>query len=278
MIAEKGDAKTLRVQNVSRAFGALTVLDSINLTVGRGEFVALVGPSGCGKTTLLNLLSGYDIPTSGTIERPASVRRVYQQDGLLPWLTVRENIALGKRDQSKAASGTAKSASENSASVEAISKKTDVQKSGSEKSDNTFVSGDVAELLHLVGLEEFADAYPYQLSGGMRQRAELARALGGNTDLLLLDEPFSALDYLTRLRLRQELGRILHLRPTQVVLVTHDIEEASQLADRVLVLSARPGRIRCEIPISLPRPRPPMHPEVIAAARRILTEMGLEES
>lgn len=273
MIAENGDAKTLRVQNVSRAFGAMTVLENISLTVRSGEFVALVGPSGCGKTTLLNLLSGYDIPTSGTIERPSSVRRVYQQDGLLPWLTVRENVALGKRDQSKATSGTA-----NLVSLESMSKKTDVDKPGSEKSENVNASGDAAELLHLVGLEEFVDAYPYQLSGGMRQRAELARALGGNTDLLLLDEPFSALDYLTRLRLRQELGRILHLRPTQVVLVTHDIEEASQLADRVLVLSARPGRIRCEIPISLPRPRPPMHPEVIAAARRILTEMGLEES
>jgi ABC-type nitrate/sulfonate/bicarbonate transport system ATPase subunit len=243
----------------------LTVLEDINLTVGPGEFVALVGPSGCGKTTLLNLLSGYDSPTSGTIMRPTSVRRVYQQDGLLPWLTVRENIALGKRDQNNASNGSERLVSERLVS--------DKSESGVAS-----LSGDITDLLKLVGLEEFADAYPYQLSGGMRQRAELARALGGKTDLLLLDEPFSALDYLTRLRLRQELGRILHLRPTQVVLVTHDIEEASQLADRVLVLSARPGRIRCEIPIILPRPRPPMHPEVIAAARRILMEMGLEGS
>lgn len=234
--------------------------------------MALVGPSGCGKTTLLNLLSGYDDPTSGTIERPASVRRVYQQDGLLPWLTVRENVALGKRDQNNA--------NANIGSEKVVSEKVPSEKLVSEKSGtgSASLSGDLADLLKLVGLEEFAEAYPYQLSGGMRQRAELARALGGKTDLLLLDEPFSALDYLTRLRLRQELGRILHQRPTQVVLVTHDIEEASQLADRVLVLSARPGRIRCEIPITLPRPRPPMHPEVIAAAQRILTEMGLEDS
>ena len=136
---------------------------------------------------------------------------------------------------------------------------------------------DTAELIALVGLTEFANAYPHELSGGMRQRAELARALGGDTDLLLLDEPFSALDYLTRLRLRQELAGILKARPAQVVLVTHDIEEASQLADRVLVLSARPGRVRCEIPIALPRPRPPVHPVVVAATERILAEMGLED-
>ena len=249
--------ETLQVQNVSRAFGALMVLEGISLTVGQGEFVVLVGPSGCGKTTLLNLLSGYDVPTSGTIERPASVRMVYQQDGLLPWLTVQENVALGKRDPHQV----------RSQAKNAVRGTTELPP-----------AAELKDLLRMVGLEEFADAYPYQLSGGMRQRAELARALSGNTDLLLLDEPFSALDYLTRLRLRQELGAVLQQRPTQVVLVTHDIEEASQLADRVLVLSARPGRIRCEIPIDLPRPRPPMHPVVVAAANRILTEMGLSSS
>ena len=195
-----------------------------------------MGPSGCGKTTLLNLLSGYDAPTSGTIERPPNVRMVYQQDSLLPWLTVRENVALGKREQGKG-------------------------KSKENAHDSQKPTPDVADLIELVGLLEFADVYPHELSGGMRQRAELARALGGDTDLLLLDEPFSALDYLTRLGLRQELAGILKARPAQVVLVTHDIEEASQLADRVLVLSARPGRIRCEIPIALPRPRPPTHPD-----------------
>ena len=244
-------AKPLNVQHVSRSYGPLLVLDDITLTVNTGEFVALVGPSGCGKTTLLNLLSGYDAPTSGVIERPPNVRMVYQQDSLLPWLTVRENVRLGKREKGKG-------------------------KSKGNVSDNQKPTPDVADLIELVGLSEFADAYPYELSGGMRQRAELARALGGDTDLLLLDEPFSALDYLTRLRLRQELAGILKARPAQVVLVTHDIEEASQLADRVLVLSARPGRIRCEIPIALPRPRPPTHPVVIAATERILAEMGLE--
>ena len=245
-------ARPLNVQRVSRSYGPLLVLDDINLTVNTGEFVALVGPSGCGKTTLLNLLSGYDAPTSGQIERPPNVRMVYQQDSLLPWLTVRENVIIGKREKGKGKSG------------------------GGKESQPKSESPDVVDLLELVGLSEFADAYPHELSGGMRQRAELARALGGDTDLLLLDEPFSALDYLTRLRLRQELAGILKARPAQVVLVTHDIGEASQLADRVLVLSARPGRIRCEIPIALPRPRPPTHPVVVAATERILAEMGLE--
>jgi ABC-type nitrate/sulfonate/bicarbonate transport system ATPase subunit len=247
-------ARPLSVQHVSRSYGPLLVLDDINLTVNTGEFVALVGPSGCGKTTLLNLLSGYDAPTSGAIERPPHVRMVYQQDSLLPWLTVQENVALGNGKKGR-----------------------QEDKSKIQNPKSKIGTPDTAELLDLVGMTEFANAYPHELSGGMRQRAELARALGGDTDLLLLDEPFSALDYLTRLRLRQELAGILKARPAQVVLVTHDIEEASQLADRVLVLSARPGRVRCEIPIALPRPRPPTHPVVVAATERILAEMGLED-
>ena len=257
MIAE---GTGLRVNCVSRTFGNLSVLEDISLTVGVGEFVALVGPSGCGKTTLLNLLSGYDAPTSGSIERPPNVRMVYQQDGLLPWLTVRQNVELGNREEKE-------------------KRRKGEKETGSLQSaiDNPFILHP-SSLLALVGLEEFADSYPYQLSGGMRQRAELARALGGNTDLLLLDEPFSALDYLTRLRLRQELAVILQQRPTQTVLVTHDIEEACQLADRVLVLSARPARIQCEIPIALPRPRPPLHPQVVEATQRVLAEMGVVDT
>ena len=249
----------LRVDRVSRTFGNLSVLEDISLAVGAGEFVALVGPSGCGKTTLLNLLSGYDAPTSGSVERPPNVRMVYQQDGLLPWLTVRQNVELGNNEEKeKRRKGEKERGRETSSLIPHPSS----------------LSASL-NLLSLVGLEEFADSYPYQLSGGMRQRAELARALGGNTDLLLLDEPFSALDYLTRLRLRQELALILRQRPTQTVLVTHDIEEACQLADRVLVLSARPARIQCEIPITLPRPRPPLHPQVVEATQRVLAEMGV---
>jgi ABC-type nitrate/sulfonate/bicarbonate transport system ATPase subunit len=132
------------------------------------------------------------------------------------------------------------------------------------------------ELLALVGLSEFADSYPHQLSGGMRQRVELARALAGETDLLLLDEPFSALDYLTRLKMRAELARILRERPKTVLLVTHDIEEAAQLADRVLVLSERPATVRQTLEISAPRPRSVTSPAVVEATHKILAALGVE--
>jgi NitT/TauT family transport system ATP-binding protein len=131
-------------------------------------------------------------------------------------------------------------------------------------------------LLALIGLPAFGDAYPHQLSGGMRQRVELARALAGDTPLLLMDEPFASLDYLTRLRMREELARILRQQPRTVLLVTHDIEEAAQLADRVLVLSDRPARIRDEVRLQVPRPRDLTHPEVVAAVHRVLTVLGFE--
>jgi ABC-type nitrate/sulfonate/bicarbonate transport system ATPase subunit len=131
-------------------------------------------------------------------------------------------------------------------------------------------------MVSLIELNGFEDHYPHQLSGGMRQRVELARALAGESDLLLLDEPFSALDYLTRLRMRRELVRMLGERPRTVVLVTHDIEEAAQLADRVVVLSERPARISCELTLGLPRPRDLTHPEVVEAVHRILAELGME--
>ena len=246
-------APNLRVENVSRAFGSLRVLDNISLTVSAGEFVALVGPSGCGKTTLLNLLASADQPTSGTITRPDAVRMVYQADGLLPWLTVRENIALGLRGEQ----GTGN------------------REQGTEDTKTRATSHEQS-LLQMIGMEEYADYYPYQLSGGMRQRVELARALGGDTDLLLLDEPFSALDYIKRLELRHALARMLQARATQTVLVTHDIEEACMLADRVLVLSGRPAHIQCEIGVDLPRPRSVGHREVVAATKQVLSAMGLE--
>jgi NitT/TauT family transport system ATP-binding protein len=235
-------APLVRFERVTLAFEAVTVLAGIDFAVREGEFVALVGPSGCGKTTLLNVCSGWLTPTSGTVRRPALRRMVFQQDGLFPWLTVDENILLG------------------------VDKTLD-RPEQRRRTD---------ALLDLIGLSAFARAYPHQLSGGMRQRVELARALGGETPLLLMDEPFSSLDYLSRLRMRRELARLLRERPRTVVLVTHDIEEAAQLADRVLVLSERPARIRDEVILDVPRPRDPTDPDVVAAVHRILTVLGLE--
>lgn len=232
----------LQLRHVSHSFDTLEVLSDLSFEVLQGEFVAIVGPSGCGKTTLLNLLSGFDQPASGLIERNGESRMVYQQDGLLPWQTVSENIALGLRHV-----------------------KSEPQR-----------RQEVQELVRLIRLEEFENSYPHQLSGGMRQRVELARALAGSSDILLLDEPFSSLDYLTRLRMRQEVARILQERPRTVVLVTHDIEEAAQLADRVIVLGERPAQIRYELGLATPRPRDPTHPEVVEAIRHILKELDVE--
>ncbi len=238
----KMQATALQLRNVQRRFGSVEVFRDLSLEVLNGEFVAIVGPSGCGKTTLLNLASGFDRPDAGTIERHGEVRMVFQQSGLFPWRTVRGNIELGLRSVSKKAERARQ----------------------------------VTDLLELIQLQSFEDHYPHQLSGGMRQRVELARALAGDSDLLMMDEPFSALDYLSRLRMRQELARILTQRPRTVLLVTHDIEEAAQLADRVLVLSERPAAIRYEVCIAATRPRDPTHPEVIKATRHILQQLGMD--
>ena len=234
--------RPLQLTRVSRRFGEVEVLHEITIEIGRREFVAVVGPSGCGKTTLLNLLSGYDQPSSGVAERHGHVRMVYQADGLFPWKTVAQNIALGLRH---------------------LSYENERQRQ-------------IAGLIRLIELEGFEHHYPHQLSGGMRQRVELARALTGDSDILLMDEPFSSLDYLARLRMRQELARLLRELPRTVVLVTHDIEEAAQLADRVIVLTGRPAQIRRELSIRAARPRALTHPEVVSATRIILTELGIE--
>ena len=231
----------LRLEGVSHSFGHMAVLRDISFAIKRGEFVALVGPSGCGKTTLLNLIAGFYHPVSGRVLRAGTMRMVYQHDGLFPWLTAEENIALGLR-----------------------------QVMASENRDEQ-----VRQLLSLTRLLDFSNYFPHQLSGGMRRRIELARVLAGEADLLLLDEPFSALDYQTRLRIRRELLRMLSLQPRTVVLVTHDIEEATELADRVFVLSERPTHIRLELRLPLKKPRTLTHPEVVRATETILNHIGL---
>jgi NitT/TauT family transport system ATP-binding protein len=231
----------LALHGVSHSYGVVQVLKELNLSVNSGEVVVLVGPSGCGKTTILNLLSGHLEPTTGSIQREGVIRTIYQQDGLFPWLTVSENISLGLR---------------------AVS-------------DSSQREKELSELLGLIHMIEFANHYPHELSGGMRQRVELARVLAGDSDILLMDEPFSALDYQARLRMRHELIRLLEKRPRTVVFVTHDIEEAAQLADRVFVLTNRPTTICRELPIGTKKPRGLTDVSVIKAMEEIFKELGL---
>jgi NitT/TauT family transport system ATP-binding protein len=209
---------------------AMLALDGISLAVSEGEFLAIVGPSGCGKSTLLRLLGGLERPMSGEVrfrgraltEPSREIGFVFQQASLMPWRTVLRNVALPL---------------EVSHTPRAV------------------VLAKAASLVSLVGLDGFADAYPNQLSGGMQQRVALARALIHEPSVLLLDEPFGALDALTRDRMNSELLHLWSLQRPAVVMVTHSISEALFLADRVLVMSPRPGRIRAEVPVPLPRPR-----------------------
>ena len=244
VMKDKRSDSRLVLENVSHSYGAVAVLNNLSLVVNPGEVVVLVGPSGCGKTTILNLLSGHIEPVLGTIQRQGIIRTVYQQDGLFPWLTVLENISIGLRSMT----------------------------------DATQREKELHELLELIHLEGFEHHYPHQLSGGMKQRVELARVLAGESDILLMDEPFSALDYQTRLRMRREFVRLLKERPRTVVFVTHDIEEAAQLADRVLVLSNRPATISRELHINAQRPRGLTDNAVIEAMTAILKELGLQAS
>jgi ABC-type nitrate/sulfonate/bicarbonate transport system ATPase subunit len=234
-------APVLELQGVGFDYGGTTVIDGLDLEVPRGELLCCVGPSGCGKSTLLALLGGHLAPTRGTIDRRGNSRTIYQDGGLFPWLTVRENIALGlpraMPDRERASK--------------------------------------VDDWLAITHLAEFAGHYPHQLSGGMRQRVELGRALAAETDILLLDEPFSALDYQTRLRMRRELSATLAARPRTVVFVTHDIEEAVQLGDRVVVLAPRPSRVRRVLDLPPGRPRAPADPGVAEAEQTLMNELGL---
>jgi ABC-type nitrate/sulfonate/bicarbonate transport system ATPase subunit len=231
----------LELSGVGFDYGPVQVIDGLDLQVARGELVVCVGPSGCGKSTLLALLGGHLRPTRGTLVRDGASRTIYQDGGLFPWLTVRENIAMGLPAGTEA---------------KARAKKID----------------DWLEVTHLA---EFADHYPHQLSGGMRQRVELGRALAAETDVLLMDEPFSALDYQTRNRMRRELVATLAERPRTVVFVTHDIEEAVQLGDRIVVLGPRPARVRRVLTVEARRPRGPADPGVAEAEATIMEELGL---
>jgi NitT/TauT family transport system ATP-binding protein len=238
----------VEISNLSMRFGTTDVLRDINLSVREGEFVCILGPSGCGKSTLLNIVGGFIQPSAGTaaidgvpVTRPDPRRIfVFQERGVFPWLTVDENVAFGLFRLSEA-----------------------------EKRDR------VTRYVQLVGLAGFENAYPRELSGGMKQRLEVARALAVHPDVLYLDEPFGALDSITRLQMRRELLRIWQAEKKTILFVTHDIEESVQLADRVVIMSARPGRIRRILDIDIAHPRDLSAPRYIQLRDIIFSEIGL---
>jgi NitT/TauT family transport system ATP-binding protein len=225
----------IEANNVSKSFtterGKVLALDNVSVKVGEGEFLCLVGPSGCGKSTLLNLIAGLDQPDSGqilangeNITGPGRDRMVmFQEHALFPWLDVRGNVLFGLR-----------------------------LKPGLNSKERQEVA---KYYLHLVGLEKFERANIHELSGGMKQRVALARALAPNPRVLLMDEPFAALDALTREHLYGDIQRIWEARRKTIIFVTHNVREAACLGDRVLLFSPNPGRIRAEFRIDLPRPR-----------------------
>lgn len=245
----RDDASSLRVVNVSKRFRAadgaeVHALDDASLAIAAGEMVSLVGPSGCGKSTLLRLLAGLDTPGAGElwmgnepIMAPSADRGlVFQDPNLFPWLTVRRNIEAGL-----------------------------VARGVLRRRRN-----EVAEFMRLVGLEAFANAYPHQLSGGMAQRAALARALVNHPRVLLLDEPLGALDAFTRMRMQDEVLRLWRARGTTMLLVTHDIDEAIYMSDRIVIMTPRPGRIERIIEVTLDRPRQRNNARFLALRGEIL--------
>jgi len=242
----------LALQGVRKVFasaqGGIPVLDGIDLEVREGEFCAVVGPSGCGKSTLLNCMAGFEPIDAGSIRadgeevREPSHKRVFvfQETGIFPWLDVEQNIGFGL------------------AHVPARQRRESV-----------------ARYLRLVGLEGFERAFPAELSGGMKQRVEFARALAVEPDVLFLDEPFGALDAFTRIEMRREILRIWRETGTTCILVTHDVSEALELADRVAVMSRRPARFEAVLDVDCPRPRRGDERELLALRERIFDLLGV---
>jgi NitT/TauT family transport system ATP-binding protein len=247
----------IRVEGVRKTFATggreVVALDGIDLEVAPGEFVCLLGPSGCGKSTLLNAVAGFSPPSAGRIlaggrvvSAPGPDRAmVFQEYALFPWMTVERNVAFG------------------------------LEIAGAPPERRRAV---VDGLLSKLGLGEFRDRFPKDLSGGMRQRVAIARVLAIDAPVLLMDEPFGALDALTRRNLQDELLRIWAGSGKTVLFVTHGIEEALVLADRVVVMTYRPGVVKEIVPVALPRPRDPLSPEFSALARRVSALVMTEQA
>ena len=236
------------VENLSKGFGALAVVDGVSFEVADGEFVAIVGPSGCGKSTLLNVIAGFERADRGAVRidgvavtGPSRNGIMISQHGsVFPWLTVQENVMFGLTGAGER-----------------------------ERAERA------RRYIDMVGLDGFEKAYPHELSGGMLKRVEIARALVVKPEILYMDEPFSALDALMSLRMQTELRRILDEEQHTVLLITHDVEEAIYLADRILVLSARPTTIQATFAVDLPHPRKLSSPEAQSLREAILKELGL---
>lgn len=245
----------IHIEQVSKVFNSgdkqVIALKDINLQIQQGEFICLLGPSGCGKSTLLNALAGFALPSSGTIQvqgqavtAPGPERgMVFQEYALFPWMTVAQNIGFG------------------------------LEIKGTAKPERDRI---VSQLMEKLGLADFAARYPKDLSGGMRQRVAIARILALDSPIMLMDEPFGALDALTRRNLQDELLRIWAELGKTIVFVTHSIEEAVYLADRIVVMTYRPGTIKRDIPVSLARPRDPSSAE-FNQLKRELSILVMEE-
>ena len=247
----------LRVCGLHKEFatvnGTVEALRDVEITINKGEFICLLGASGCGKSTLLRIIAGFEKATRGSVTvygtevaGPGADRgMVFQDYALFPWLTVLDNISFGPRQRG-------------------VPKPTIVR--------------ETKRFLDMVGLTAFADRFPHQLSGGMKQRVAIARVLANDTDILLMDEPFGALDALTRSKLQEELIEIWKATKLTVIFVTHSVEEAVLLADRIVVMTAGPGRIDCQMKIDLPRPRDVSSPEFNAlrrdVTRRLTSHVG----
>src|SRR5437588_3474220 len=218
----------IRIRDLRKRFGELVAIDGVSVEIAHGEFFMIVGPSGCGKTTLLRILAGLDTVTAGIIEieTPNSQRPVnsmiFQGDSIFPWMTVWDNAAYGLKMRRVSAS---------------------------------VIKDVVGHYLTRTGLTRFAKYYPHQLSGGMRQRVSIARAFANDPEILLMDEPFSALDAQNKLLLQEELLRIWEEHKKTVVFITHSVDEAVFLGDRIMVMTAQPGKVKAFVPVPLTRPR-----------------------
>ncbi len=237
----------ISLRGVSKAFGhggsAVVALDNINLDVARGEFVCLVGASGCGKSTSLNLIAGLDRPTVGEIAVHGRTALMFQEAALFPWLTVRDNVALPLR------------------------------LGGMGRKERHRRADEILERVHLGGQ---GGRRPHELSGGMRQRAALARALAQEADILLMDEPFGALDAMTRDLLHDELEQVWASTGLTIVFVTHNVREAARLSDRIILLTSLPGRVADEFPVTIARPRRIDSPEVMGLAADVTDRLRAE--